>query len=341
MFDWSVYLTILIVFMIYGSSIPPRYHEFLLEDTLLMFSYIPENETSIPLISLLVIAVGFPIIQFVVLAFFQRHSVTRIRFLWDIHSGFLALCGSMAAQLMITTILKNICGLPRPDMISRCRPMIMETEDYVLAKVDVCEAYHEGGAALTILREGFRSFPSGHLSTVFSGMTIASLNIAAKVQAFDKRGSSIKILFVLLPMMVACIVACTRISDNRHFLRDVIAGSSIGVYTGYWFYSQYFPSVFVLENNGRAYPPRRIGVSRFLNNVGGFWKIRDKLPGSFNERVLNSDEVIPLLVNNGFDDASNNDVNIKQTASNINYFNILRGKLKNKYINLNTSGMNV
>ena len=296
--DWSIYILILVIFMVYGTLLAPRYHEFLLLDSTLMYSYRSEKETVIPLYMLIIIAVVIPIIQFVFCSIYNRHTLSGARRAWDIFSGLMALSGSMATQLMITCILKNICGLPRPDLISRCQPTQTEMLIYgQLATVEICETFLRDsvGPSLHILQEGFRSFPSGHLSTVFCGMVITSLNFAGKLQIFDKRGISFKVLLAICPIMVACFVSCTRISDNRHFLRDVIGGSVIGTHVAIWFYLQYFPSIFNLENCGRAYPPRRIGVANFFNNVGGFWKIRDVLPGAYVERVLNNPGIIPQL----------------------------------------------
>lgn len=337
--DWTIYISILIVFMIYGTVLAPRYHEFLLLDTSLMYSYKSENETVIPLYMLILIAVVLPIIQFVFCSIYNRNTLSTARKVWDIFSGLMALCGSMATQLMITCILKNICGLPRPDLISRCQPMQTDIAKYgQLATVEICEAFAGGpGPSAYILQEGFRSFPSGHLSTVFCGMVLTSLNIAGKLQIFDKRGISFKVLLAISPIMVACFVSCTRISDNRHFLRDVIGGSIIGSHVAVWFYLQYFPSVFNLENCGRAYPPRRLGVANYFNNVGGFWKIRDILPGAYIERVLNNPGIIPQLSCELQSLEPISTVDITDLTSNISFFNKLGNLLPNKYINLNSN----
>lgn len=338
--DWSIYILILIIFMVYGTLLAPRYHEFLLLDSALMYSYRSEKETVIPLYMLIIIAVVIPIIQFIFCSIYNRHTLSGARRAWDIFSGLMALSGSMATQLMITCILKNICGLPRPDLISRCQPMQTEMLTYgQLATVEICETFlgDSVGPSLHILQEGFRSFPSGHLSTVFCGMVITSLNFAGKLQIFDKRGISFKVLLAICPIMVACFVSCTRISDNRHFLRDVIGGSVIGTHVAIWFYLQYFPSIFNLENCGRAYPPRRIGVANFFNNVGGFWKIRDVLPGAYEERVLNNPGIIPQLSSELQPGESISAVEIVDLSTNISFFNKLTSLLSDKYINLNNA----
>lgn len=325
--DWAIYGTLLIVFMIYGATFPPRYHQFLTNDISIQNDYKDENETMVPIPALLFISVGLPIIQFILCTIFC-HTLTRIRKFWDIYIGLLVLCGAMATQLMITCILKNICGLPRPDLISRCQPDSGSPVG-ALSSVDICTNDN-----MALLQEGFRTFPSGHSSTVFCGMVLSSLNIAAKLQVFDQRGISIKIFFATSPIMVACFVSCTRISDNRHFLKDVIGGLLIGICVAIVFYVQYFPWISNVSNGGRAYPPRRFGVSHWFNNVGGFWKIRDKLPGSYNQRVLNDIKVFKGLQMLNVGDQIGPPESFEDVGHNIKIFNDLNDKFKGQYMDI-------
>lgn len=326
-FDWAFYILILVLLILYGRFVPPIFHEFLLNDIKLLHRYKPEDESIIPIWLLILIAVGLPVIQIVLCSILCGNSLTSSRRLWDIHCGLLVLTGSMACQLMVTCILKNICGLPRPDLVSRCEPSVISiNEPFSLATIDICSTSN-----IDLLWEGFRSFPSGHLSTVFSGMVICSMNISGKLQVFDSRGLSIKVVLAIVPIMIACFVSCTRISDNRHFLRDVIGGSLNGSVIGAWFYLQYFPSIFNLENNGRAFPPRRLGVSRFFNNVGGFWFIDEKLAGSFAHRNLNDNRALQKLHNFQVPLSTEEIRNVEQ---NIKVINSINGKLKKNSINL-------
>lgn len=279
--------------MLYGSLAPPRYHEFLVQDINIMYSYKTEQETVVPMMPLLLISIGFPIAQFFVCTIFESTYTSTSRLLWDLFSGILCLWGAISTQLLVTVILKNICGLPRPDFLARCQPDILlvpSIQPFQLLDVSICANPNFG-----LIQEGLRSFPSGHLSTVFCSMVISSLNIAGKLQVFDKRGISFKVLLAIFPIMIALFVSCTRVSDNRHYLRDVFGGSVIGTHIGVWFYLQYFPSVTNLANSGRAYPPRRIGVAKLFNNVGGFWKINDNLAGAYDLRALNAQSSIDGL----------------------------------------------
>ena len=112
---------------------------------------------------------------------------------------------------------------PRPDFIDRCEPMIQNIPLTSLSTVAICTQ-----PDWNLVQEGFRTFPSGHLATVFTGMTIAALNFAARLQTFDNRNNSFKVFITILPWLIAACVASTRVSDNRHFLKDIIAGAFIG-----------------------------------------------------------------------------------------------------------------
>lgn len=321
-FDWIAYVVILVASMVYGSTVPPRFHEFLVDNLDLMHSYVAEEETAVQVPLLVLLSAGVPILLVLACAAYNRATLSTSRMAWDVHIGMLTLLGAMATQLMITCVLKTICGLPRPDFLSRCVPDLSIDQTSLLSTVDICTSINQH-----IVLEGFRSFPSGHLSTVFCGMLFTTLYISGQLQVFDSRGMSFKVLLAITPIVVACFVACTRISDNRHFLRDVAGGSLIGLAIAAWFYLQYFPSVFKLENSGRAYPPRRIGVASFLNNVGGFWKIDDLLPGAYDGRTLDAKTLQELEEFDGT-------VGLESMGDNIEFINKIKNTLGTRVINV-------
>jgi diacylglycerol diphosphate phosphatase/phosphatidate phosphatase len=65
--------------------------------------------------------------------------------------------------------LKNAIGKPRPDLIDRCQPnaeimnALLATNNFTLADHSIC-----GQKDNAILKDGFRSFPSGHSSSRYS-----------------------------------------------------------------------------------------------------------------------------------------------------------------------------
>lgn len=71
----------------------------------------------------------------------------------------------------------------------------------------------------------FYSFPSGHSATAFSFFIALSLLVP-----------KYKLIFILM----AVLVALSRIILVHHYLSDVLVGSAIGTITAYWMYYRYY-----------------------------------------------------------------------------------------------------
>ena len=312
-FDFLFYTIILVLSATLGHDLPPRYHEFLIYDLSIKYTYI--SNTTVPLWLLAVISGGIPFAQFLMFALFTRNRSIERR-LWDFFAGILCLLGALATQLWAVVLLKNFTGLPRPDMIHRCQPMFFDSDDggdddddeHYFYQNNIIDFTQLSTVAIcsqpdwNLIMEGFRSFPSGHASTVFCGMVITSLNMAAHLQTFDYRNNSFKVFLTMAPLFCAAFVASTRVSDNRHYLQDVIAGSLLGGFVGFAFYHQYHPSVFNLRNHGRAFPPRRFGVDGFRLQDGGFWTFNndnDPNGGEMENNEINANSGVNLEEANG------------------------------------------
>lgn len=90
------------------------------------------------------------------------------------HSAHITLLGllvTLALTVFLTDSVKNAVGRPRPDLISRCKPG-KGTSEHELVTIDVC-TQTDGH----ILREGWRSFPSGHSSFAFAGLGFLALYV--------------------------------------------------------------------------------------------------------------------------------------------------------------------
>ena len=187
----------------------------------------------------------------------QRRNVYTIRDrLWELNCGILGLLLSEGAAFVITSALKNAAGKPRPDLIDRCQP-IPGSQDppvYGLSNSSICTQTDHA-----ILKDGFRSFPSGHSSSAFSGLFYLSLYLAGKLHLMDSRGEVWKTFLVLLPTVAAALIAISRIMDARHHPFDVISGSLLGILAAYGSYRQYFPSLSEPWKKGRAHPMRTWG----------------------------------------------------------------------------------
>lgn len=109
------------------------------------------------------------------------------RKLWELYASLLSYGLGMASQWFIINGLKNICGKPRPDLLARCQPDILNVARYVvggianitsngqLVSADICT-----NTDTSILNDGFRSYPSGHSSSSAAGLGYLALFLAFK-----------------------------------------------------------------------------------------------------------------------------------------------------------------
>ncbi|EQL31680.1 hypothetical protein, variant [Blastomyces dermatitidis ATCC 26199] len=191
--------------------------------------------------------------------------------LWEFNCGFLGLLLAQASAFVITAALKNAVGKPRPDIIDRCRPKgVDKLGPYDLVTYDMCDSQ----LSHDILKDGYRSFPSGHSSSSFAGLFYLSLYLAGKFHLMDSRGEVWKTFLALFPTLGAGLIAATRIMDARHHPFDVLFGSFLGIVCAYVAYRQYFPPLSESWRKGRAYPIRTwgnspVGPSRARFDMGG------------------------------------------------------------------------
>uniref|UniRef100_A0A6N2KV53 Phosphatidic acid phosphatase type 2/haloperoxidase domain-containing protein n=1 Tax=Salix viminalis TaxID=40686 RepID=A0A6N2KV53_SALVM len=164
---------------------------------------------------------------------------------WTVPKSLDALCVFAIAGLLfsilvtavITDAIKNAVGRPRPDFF------------WLLLMKDV---YDQLGNVLcngeeSVIKEGHKSFPSGHTSWSFAGLGFLSLYLSGKLQAFDRSGHVAKLCIVFLPLIAACLVAISRVDDYWHHWQDVFAG---GLVVATFCYLQFFPPPYHPEGWG-------------------------------------------------------------------------------------------
>ncbi|KAI9748305.1 MAG: hypothetical protein M1815_003354 [Lichina confinis] len=191
--DWMILVaTVICAFSL--SRVTPNMQPFSLVDPKISLPY--STTTKVPTLALFFIATVAPtIILFVLCMVFvpgraadprAPRAVRWRRKLWALNTAWLGLGLAVVSAQLVTDLGKTFFGKPRPDLLSRCNP------DLDRIKENTVSGFGDrlsGGAIMvrhTIcrsevdLKDGFRSFPSGHASLSFASMTYLTLWICSK-----------------------------------------------------------------------------------------------------------------------------------------------------------------
>ncbi|KAJ2656653.1 hypothetical protein IWW48_004903 [Coemansia sp. RSA 1200] len=248
--DWCIVIAINVAGGLFGK-LGPRHREFSLEDRSIQYS---QHPSYVPDFVPPLVAYASPVVAALVFLVFRRGN-------WhDFHCTFLGIFMAMGLNNVATNVVKNVVGRPRPDFIARCQPNVAKNPDLRLVDYRVCTQ-----PDLSILRDGMRSFPSGHASLAFCGLTFTALYLASHFRYNDMRGHAYKTMVLYVPLFCAALIAVSRTADYHHHWQDVLAGSVLGAFIGWFGYRTYFPPVFdprILSD--RPYPSR---VPKHSNNI--------------------------------------------------------------------------
>ncbi|KAF8481531.1 phosphatidic acid phosphatase type 2/haloperoxidase [Gautieria morchelliformis] len=250
--DWVLTLLIVGLFFLL-DTVEPFKREFSLDDT----SYNQfEVQDQLQNANVVLIAVVAPLVLMVVI------NMISIRSFWDCHTSWLGAILGIAITGSITQIVKVTVGRPRPDCIDRCQPRPGSANHAVFGLVNATICTQTDNS---ILKDGFRSFPSGHSSLSFAGLGFLSFYLAGKLHLFDQRGYTGKAWISVVPLMGAALVAISRTMDYRHHWQDVVVGSLLGLSLAWYSYRQYYPALSHPLSH-RPYSPR---ISRNRTPLSG------------------------------------------------------------------------
>ncbi|KAL5726569.1 hypothetical protein ACHQM5_009603 [Ranunculus cassubicifolius] len=230
MHDWLILL--LLGAIIVGLNVIHPFYRFVGKDMMTDLKY-PLKSNTVPTWAVPMYAVLLPIVIFV-FVYYRRRDV------YDLHHSILGLLFSVLVTGVLTDAIKDGVGRPRPDFFWRCFPDGKDFYDH-LGDV-ICHGKD------SVIKEGHKSFPSGHSSWSFAGLGFLSLYLAGKIQVFDGRGHVAKICIVIFPLLAACLVGISRVDDYWHHWTDVFAGGILGLTIATFCYRQFFPAPY--SDNG-------------------------------------------------------------------------------------------
>lgn len=249
MHDWLI-LILLMAIVILLNIIHPFYR-YVGKDMMSDLKY-PLKSNTVPIWAVPIYAVLLPVAIFIVV-YLRRRDV------YDLHHAILGLLFSILVTGVITDAIKDAVGRPRPDFFWRCFP-------------DGKDVYDQWGDVIchgdpSTIREGHKSFPSGHTSWSFAGLGFLSLYLSGKIKVFDRRGHVAKLCVVFLPLLFASLVGISRVDDYWHHWQDVFAGGLIGLMVATFCYLQFFPPPYHSEGWG-PYAYFRVLEESLLNAAG-------------------------------------------------------------------------
>ncbi|GJJ67880.1 diacylglycerol diphosphate phosphatase / phosphatidate phosphatase [Entomortierella parvispora] len=250
--DWGLVIVVLAAFT-YIDSLEPFHRQFSVKDVTIQHPF--AKKETVPIWLALVLAFILPGIIVGCISILQRRSYT------DLHNGLLGLFLAQALVLIVTDSIKIAVGRPRPDFLDRCLSLydndasghevpLLSDPINMLSNSTIC-------TRTTLLKDGFKSFPSGHSSFSFGGLGYLSMYLAGKLHLFDERGHIYKSVVVLAPLILAALIAASRVADYRHHWQDVSVGSIIGMIFAVFAYRQYYPSL-AASNSDCPFAPRVI-----------------------------------------------------------------------------------
>jgi len=186
----------------------------------------PPTESYVPTTILWPLVFVTPIVVIVFTFFANRDKI-------DFCQATLAVTLALGFNGVLTDVVKLIVGRPRPDFYWRCFPDGRGNTEFQCT------------GNPSVVKDGRKSFPSGHSSFAFASFGFVALYSAGKLHTFGLagKGQSWKLCIFLFTMGTALAIALSRTCDYHHHWQDVAVGSAIGFSITYLCYRHYYPSL--------------------------------------------------------------------------------------------------
>jgi len=163
----------------------------------------------------------------------------------------------------VTNVVKNVVGRPRPDFMNRCFPDGIPESPFA----------DDGRTLLCIgdpdvIKEGRKSFPSGHSSIMFSSIGFLSFYLAQKLHVCgaSRRSEAWRLVVSLLPFFFCLLVALSRTCDYHHHWQDVTVGSTLGFLVAYASFRLYLCDTTQVPKNHLPYSSQYRGRKTSCND---------------------------------------------------------------------------
>lgn len=212
-----VFLSLLGVYLEFQAP----FERHLVPETLWRYSY-PHGPQSVPTWTLPFLGIFIPLAIILLVARTHGNALETRR-------AAAGLCLAVALGFAVTNFIKNGVGAFRPDFVARCWPDGEIT--WASHGVPDCRPTRPRD-----VMEGRKSFPSGHASMSFSGLSYASAYAAARLGVFSRRrardpksASAWRAAAAWAPLALAAAVSISRTQDYWHHLEDVAWGGIIGI----------------------------------------------------------------------------------------------------------------
>ena len=139
---------------------------------------------------------------------------------------------ALAISQLFTTVMKNVWTRQRfrnMDIGNGGTDASGYTPWYVvgLGKNKSAQTYYVEDSAGMLLKDAYKSFPSGHTSAAAMAYCVIMLpDLFEKLKKY-------KVWFYVVPLLYTALVALSRIVNRAHFLSDVLFGGTIGILSVY------------------------------------------------------------------------------------------------------------
>ncbi|KAI9014678.1 phosphatidic acid phosphatase type 2/haloperoxidase [Gaertneriomyces semiglobifer] len=174
----------------------------------------PHNEhETVPNWLLGVLGIALPIVVMCIVSLAFKRSV------FDLHMSILGLAIALSFVLLLTQIVKVVTGSLRPDFLDRCQPIFVAGDPF--KRVESCQGDPD------VIKEGRKSFFSGHSSFSWAGLGFLSIYLSRHMN-FRRAPLFPKYFIAILPLILAYLIAMSRVRDYWHRWQDIVVGAIVG-----------------------------------------------------------------------------------------------------------------